>query len=160
VGVQRDTLHSIVSTMVRPGTNKVALTFSAAPALAMAKLTPRMALAPSLVLLGVPSRPLRKASTLDWSLTSRFSLIRAGPMTVLTLSTALVTPLPPHLDLSPSRSSHASCWPRILGYALHRHGGAGEDRDEPVEAPDGTMARWRPVSVTTSTSTVGLPRES
>lgn len=33
-------------------------------------------------------------------------------------------------------------------------------RYEPVEAPDGTMARWRPVSVTTSTSTVGLPRES
>jgi hypothetical protein len=33
-------------------------------------------------------------------------------------------------------------------------------RDEPVEAPDGTMARWRPVSVTRSTSTVGLPRES
>jgi hypothetical protein len=31
---------------------------------------------------------------------------------------------------------------------------------EPVEAPDGTIARWRPVSVTTSTSTVGLPRES
>lgn len=30
----------------------------------------------------------------------------------------------------------------------------------PVEAPDGTMARCRPVSVTTSTSTVGLPRES
>jgi hypothetical protein len=37
--------------------------------------------------------------------------------------------------------------------------GAG-GRDEPVEAPDGTMARWRPVSVTMSTSTVGLPRES
>ena len=33
-------------------------------------------------------------------------------------------------------------------------------RDEPVEAPEGTMARWRPVSVTTSTSTVGFPRES
>jgi hypothetical protein len=32
--------------------------------------------------------------------------------------------------------------------------------DEPVEAPEGTMARWRPSSVTTSTSTVGLPRES
>jgi hypothetical protein len=32
--------------------------------------------------------------------------------------------------------------------------------DIPVEAPEGTMARWRPVSVTTSTSTVGLPRES
>jgi len=42
-------------------------------------------------------------------------------MTELTLSTALVTPLPPHLDLSPSLSSQAS-W-------------------EPVEAPEGTMAR-------------------
>lgn len=29
-----------------------------------------------------------------------------------------------------------------------------------MEAPEGTMARWRPLSVTTSTSTVGLPRES
>lgn len=36
----------------------------------------------------------------------------------------------------------------------------GEGRDEPVEAPEGTMARCRPVSVTMSTSTVGLPRES
>lgn len=33
-------------------------------------------------------------------------------------------------------------------------------QDEPVEAPDGTIARCKPVSVTTSTSTVGLPRES
>lgn len=32
--------------------------------------------------------------------------------------------------------------------------------DEPVEAPEGTMARFRPSSVTTSTSTVGFPRES
>lgn len=70
-----------------------------------------MALAPSLVLLGVPSSSLRKASTADWSLTSMFFSIRAGAMTVLTFSTALVTPLPPHLDLSPSRSSQASCWP-------------------------------------------------
>lgn len=30
----------------------------------------------------------------------------------------------------------------------------------PVEAPEGTIARCSPVSVTTSTSTVGLPRES
>lgn len=90
-------------------------TFSAAPALATARLTPRMALAPSLVLLGVPSSSLRKASTLDWSLTSRFSLIRAGAMMELTFSTALVTPLPFHLDLSPSRSSQASCWPITLG---------------------------------------------
>lgn len=33
-------------------------------------------------------------------------------------------------------------------------------RDEPVEAPEGTIARCKPVSVTRSTSTVGLPRES
>ena len=33
-------------------------------------------------------------------------------------------------------------------------------KHEPVEAPEGTMARCRPVSVTMSTSTVGLPRES
>lgn len=31
---------------------------------------------------------------------------------------------------------------------------------QPVEAPEGTIARCRPVSVTRSTSTVGLPRES
>ena len=84
-------------------------TFSAAPALAIARLTPRIALAPSLVLLGVPSSWLRNSSTLDWSLTSMPSLMTAGAMTALTLSTALVTPLPPHFDLSPSRSSQASC---------------------------------------------------
>lgn len=80
-----------------------------------------MALAPSSVLFLVPSSLLRKASTADWSLTSMFSLIRAGAILSLTLATALVTPLPPHLLLSPSRSSQAS-W-------------------EPVEAPEGTMAR-------------------
>ena len=87
----------------------------------MAIETPRMALAPRLVLFVVPSSLLRNASTADWSLTSSFSLMRAGAMVSLTLATALVTPLPPHLDLSPSRSSQASC--------------------EPVEAPEGTMAR-------------------
>jgi hypothetical protein len=48
----------------------------------------------------------------------------------------------------------------ILGYYLLWSGTSGVFRNEPVEAPEGTMARWRPVSVTTSTSTVGLPRES
>lgn len=68
-----------------------------------------MALAPSLVLLGVPSSLTRKLSTAVWSLTSRPALISSGAMTVLTFSTAFRTPLPPHLALSPSRSSQASC---------------------------------------------------
>ena len=59
----------------------------------------------------------------------------------MTAATALVTPLPRNFDLSPSRSSTASC--------------------APVEAPDGTAARpIDPSSSTTSTSTVGLPRLS
>ncbi|KAK0656749.1 hypothetical protein B0T16DRAFT_400103 [Cercophora newfieldiana] len=84
-----------------------------------------MALAPSLVLLGVPSRSIRKLSTLDWSLTSMFSLMSAGPMTSLTFLTAWRTPLPPHLVLSPSRSSQASCWPtqRILALRKAFEGG-------------------------------------
>lgn len=135
-------------------------TFSAAPALATARETPRIALAPSLPLLAVPSSELRKLSTLDWSLTSRFSAIRAGPRTVLTLATAWLTPLPAHLALSPSRSSTASCWPVTIGYNSNSAEGRGRARDEPVEAPEGTMARCKPVSVTISTSTVGLPRES
>ena len=39
------------------------ITLSAAPAFATAKLTPSIALAPNLVLFGVPSSLLRKAST-------------------------------------------------------------------------------------------------
>ncbi|SKW43028.1 Uncharacterised protein [Mycobacteroides abscessus subsp. abscessus] len=51
-----------------------------------------------------------------------------------------MTPLPPY-RASPSRSSTASC--------------------SPVEAPEGTAARANVPSVkATSTSTVGLPRES
>src|SRR5664280_1159848 len=58
-----------------------------------------------------------------------------------TLATALRTPLPPYLFLSPSRSSTASL--------------------APVEAPDGTAARpTEPSTSTTSTSIVGLLRES
>ena len=74
-----------------------------------------------------------------WSVTSM-------PITFLailsfTLATALRTPLPPKRDLSPSRNSTASC--------------------SPVEAPEGTSARPKPPSsVYSSTSTVGLPRES
>ena len=59
----------------------------------------------------------------------------------LTLATAFRTPLPPYRALSPSRSSSAS--------------------RSPVDAPDGTAARpSAPPSSVTSTSTVGLPRES
>src|SRR5450759_978438 len=58
-----------------------------------------------------------------------------------TLATALRTPLPLYLFLSPSRSSTASL--------------------TPVEAPDGTAARpTEPSTSTTSTSIVGLLRES
>src|SRR6266481_8341457 len=62
-------------------------------------------------------------------------------ISVLALATALRTPLPRYFDLSPSRSSRASC--------------------SPVEAPEGTAARpSAPPSRRTSASTVGLPRES
>src|SRR2546421_6395906 len=62
-------------------------------------------------------------------------------MTRLTLPTALRTPLPLYRDASPSRSSSAS--------------------RSPVDAPEGTAARPdAPDSSATSTSTVGLPRES
>src|SRR3989441_8966514 len=62
-------------------------------------------------------------------------------ISVLAFATALSTPLPRYFDLSPSRSSSASC--------------------SPVEAPDGTAARPNaPPSRMTSASTVGLPRES
>ena len=57
-----------------------------------------------------------------------------------TFATAFVTPLPPHAE-PPSRSSTASC--------------------TPVDAPEGTAARPNaPDPSCTSTSTVGLPRES
>jgi hypothetical protein len=113
-------------------------TFSAAAAFATAKLTPRMALAPNFPLFGVPSSLIKKSSIFCWSLTSIFSLIRAGPMISLTLATALVTPLPAHLLLSPSRSSTASCWPNTRQPCFPN---IDIGRYEPVEAPDGTIAR-------------------
>ena len=77
-------------------------------------------------------------SSWRWSRTSRPMIW--GAIWSLTLSTALPTPLPPK-GLPPSRSSTASC--------------------SPVLAPLGTAALPTvPVSVVTSTSTVGLPRES
>lgn len=50
----------------------------------------------------------------------------------------------------------------VVRFVSANHNKAGGDASWhiPVEAPEGTMARWRPVSVTTSTSTVGFPRES
>src|SRR5690606_2998475 len=108
-------------------------------ALAQARLTPRMALAPSRPLLAVPSRPIRASSMRRWS--SASMPLRASKISPLTASTALPTPLPPHRSLSPSRSSTAS-W-------------------APVDAPEGTAARPKlPSSSVTSASRVGLPRLS
>ena len=74
-----------------------------------------------------------------WSAAS--SPYRAGAILSVTLATAMSTPLPLNRALSPSRNSTAS--------------------KSPVEAPDGTAARpTDPSARTTSTSTVGLPRES
>lgn len=90
-------------------------TFSAAAAFATAKLTPRMALAPRLVLFFDPSSLRRNSSTLACSFTSISCLISSGPMVSLTFLTAFRTPFPPHFDLSPSRSSQASAAPRFAG---------------------------------------------
>src|SRR5690606_38677064 len=82
---------------------------------------------------------MRSLSTPGWSNAS--TPWSSGAITSLTFSTAFRTPLPKYLFASPSRSSTAS--------------------KAPVDAPDGTMARpYEPSSMTTSTSTVGLPRES
>src|SRR5262249_38523547 len=98
-----------------------------------------MALAPSRLLFGVPSRVTSVSSILVWASPSMPP--SASKISPLTASTALRTPLPPYRALSPSRSSTASC--------------------APVDAPDGTAARPRaPSSRVTSTSTVGLPRLS
>src|ERR1700688_3861459 len=65
----------------------------------------------------------------------------ASAILVSTLSIAFRTPFPRYLSFSPSRSSQASC--------------------SPVLAPLGTIARpTAPPANSTSTSTVGLPRES
>src|SRR3546814_600132 len=97
-----------------------------------------MALAPRLALLGEPSRSIRCRSMPRWSSPSKPS--RASRIGPLTLSTAPSTLLPPNAS-PPSRSSTASNWP--------------------VDAPEGTMARpVAPEARNTSTSTVGLPRES
>src|SRR5665647_2900954 len=97
-----------------------------------------MALAPSWALLGVPSSSMSMLSTRRWSVASKPTISSA--MAVFTLSTAVRTPLPKYSPPS-SRSSTASY--------------------SPVDAPEGTAARpTTPDSSSTSTSTVGLPRES
>ena len=111
---------------------------SAAAARATASETPRIALAPRRDLFGVPS-----SSISVWSI-APCSAARAPTsalaMSSLTFATAFETPLPAQAS-PPSRSSVAS--------------------NSPVEAPEGTAARpVAPVSSVTSTSTVGLPRES
>lgn len=94
--------------------------------------------------------------------------MRAGPMVSLTFLTALRTPVfdeppvsesgysrmglaygkeedvpfPPQWVLSPSRSSIASCWPRDVGqYDDTCEKPSRGKGHEPVEAPEGTMAR-------------------
>src|SRR5436190_458970 len=111
---------------------------SAAHAFAVASDTPRIAFAPRRPLFGVPSSSMRAASRPAWSSAARPRT--ASAISPLTLATARPTPLPPH-SAAASRSSTASC--------------------APVEAPEGTAARPNaPESRRTSTSTVGLPRES
>jgi hypothetical protein len=101
--------------------------------------TPRMALAPSSALLGVPSSSIISASMPSWSRASMPSM--AGAMRVVDVLDGLEDALAQVQALSPSRSSTASF--------------------SPVEAPEGTAARpMAPPRGTTSTSTVGLPRES
>ena len=67
--------------------------------------TARIAFAPSLPLFSVPSSAFIFASTAFWSVGSLPT--NAGPISLLTLSTAFITPLPMY-SLPPSRSSTAS----------------------------------------------------
>ena len=111
----------------------------AAAAWATASDTPSTALAPMEDLSGVPSASRSRWSTVAWSWAERPDTARASRR--FTFSTAVRTPTPPKREASPSRSSTASYWP--------------------VLAPEGTAARPRaPSDRRTSTSTVGLPRES
>ena len=113
-----------------------------AAARAAASETPRIAFAPSLDLVGVPSSAISawsSAACSDSDPSGRPTAARAS--SPLAFATARKTPLPPYRFASPSRSSSAS--------------------REPVEAPEGTAALpIAPLEVRISTSTVGLPRES
>src|SRR5205823_4514913 len=82
---------------------------------------------------------IRFLSIFAWSNASH--PLSTGAIFSLTLATAFLTPFPPNRFLFPSRNSHASC--------------------SPVLAPLGIAARpSAPLSSRTSTSMVGLPRES
>ena len=81
--------------------------------------TPSSALAPSRLLVGVPSSAIIASSSA--ALVELAGRRRRSAISPLTLATALRTPLPPYRALSPSRSSSAS--------------------RSPVDAPDGTAAR-------------------
>ena len=111
----------------------------AASARASAIETPTVALAPSLLLFGVPSR-----SIIAWSASASELQVRPRSrpaISPLTFPAAVSTPLPPYRPVSPSRSSTAS-------------------RD-PVEAPEGTPARAVvPSASCIVTASVGRPRES
>ena len=67
---------------------------SAAAAFALASETPRIALAPSRPLFGVPSSSISVRSSPSWSTTS--SPRTASAISPLTFATACETPLPPH----------------------------------------------------------------
>ena len=111
----------------------------AASARASAMDTPTSALAPSLLLSGVPSR-----SIMAWSASASPGHVwpcSRLARSVFTAPTAPRTPLPPYRAGSPSRRSMASL--------------------DPVEAPDGTPARAIvPSPSRTVTASVGRPRES
>jgi len=111
----------------------------AASARASAMETPTVALAPSLLLFGVPSKVI-----IAWSTSaSEFQDVSRSRSAIspLTFAVALSTPRPSYRSLSPSRSSTAS-------------------RD-PVDAPDGTPARALvPSPSVTLTASVGRARES
>ena len=111
------------------------LLFDLAKHFKQASDTPKMALAPSLLLFSVPSNSIKKLSTLSWS---AFLPNNAGLIILFTLSTAFKTPFPSYRFGSLSRSSKASL--------------------EPVDAPLGTDAvALIPLSSVISTSIVGFP---
>ena len=103
--------------LARPGTGTVARPALAAAARATAMDTPRMALAPALALLGVPS-------AVEHGLVEPGLVKGVQPTTLgaseLDVVHSLEHALPPIALGSPSRNSSASC--------------------SPVEAPDGTAA--------------------
>src|SRR5581483_5453828 len=127
-----------VAAPVPPRWRKSETPASAAAAFAAASETARIAFAPRRPLFGVPSRSISRRSSASWS---SASIPRtASRISPFAFATAFATPLPPY-GSPPSRSSTASC--------------------TPVDAPERTATRpTAPESRRTSTSIVGLPRES